>query len=306
MKKYRNVLFLYNPNSGKGQITNYLDEITKTLSPSCGNLEVYQTRAPLDGMNKVQTDAGRYDLVICAGGDGTLSEVVSGMMQLEKRPPIGFIPAGSTNDTRSGFRLPRNILDAAGVCVDGTPFQADVGRFNDEYFTYVASLGSLSAVSCFTSQEMKRILGHGAYLIEGIKQLIRMESYEMRVETDGQTIEGDFFLGLVTNSMSVGGFEGITGGCVDLQDGLFEVALLRRPHNILEFSREVDQMLIHNKEDREVLDDLVVRFKTKKLSFSSKTPVQWVRDGENGGKHKQAQIEVIQKAVTIMSALPDR
>ena len=297
-----NILFVYNPNSGKGHITGHVDEIAKILSTGGRAVDAYGTKCPLDAMNKVQCDAGNYDLVVCAGGDGTLSEVVSGMMHRKQKIPIGFIPIGSTNDTRSGFGLPKDILEAARLCLNGIPFRTDVGRFNDEYFTYVAALGSLSAVSCFTSQDMKRILGHGAYLVEGIRQLLKMESCEMQVEFDNKVIEGDFFLGLVTNSMSVGGFEGITGRHVDLQDGLFEVALLRKPRSILDFTREIDMMLIHNKEDRQILDDVVVRFRTDHVIFRSEAPVQWVRDGENGGKHRTAEIEVCKKAVTIISA----
>lgn len=303
MNENKDILFIYNPNSGKGKITMRLHEIREILQAAGGRVDVYGTKAPLDAMNKVQAEANRYGMVVCGGGDGTLSEVVSGMMHLQERVPIGFIPAGSTNDTRSGFGLPKNILEAARLCVNGRPFQTDVGKFNDEYFTYVASLGSLSAVSCFTSQEMKRILGHGAYLLEGIKQLLKMESYEMEVQFQDTVISGEFFLGLVTNAMSVAGFEGITGGSVDLADGVFEVALLKKPSNIMEFGREVNKMLIKKKEDRQVLDDVVIRFKTDHLVIRSDKPIQWVRDGENGGNHKKAEISVCKKAVTIMSAL---
>ncbi len=303
MNENKDILFIYNPNSGKGKITMRLQEIREILQAAGGRVDVYGTKAPLDAMNKVQAEANRYGMVVCGGGDGTLSEVVSGMMHLQERVPIGFIPAGSTNDTRSGFGLPKNILEAARLCVNGRPFQTDVGKFNDEYFTYVASLGSLSAVSCFTSQEMKRILGHGAYLLEGIKQLLKMESYEMEVQFQDTVISGEFFLGLITNAMSVAGFEGITGGSVDLADGVFEVALLKKPANIMEFGREVNKMLIKKKEDRQVLDDVVIRFKTDHLVIRSDKPIQWVRDGENGGNHKRAEISVCKKAVTIMSAL---
>ena len=297
------ILFIYNPNSGKGNIREHIGELTGILGSKGADVTVYDTKGPLDAMNKVMSSAAGYDLVVCAGGDGTLSEVVSGMMHAKQQVPIGFIPVGSTNDTRGGFGLPKDMREAARVCLEGHPFQADVGRFNDEYFTYVASLGSLSAVSCFTSQDMKRILGHGAYLVEGIRQLLKMESCEMTVEFDGTSISGDFFLGLVTNAVSVGGFEGITGGNVDLQDGMFEVALLKKPRNILEFTREVDMMLIHNQEDRQILDDVVIKFRTDHVIFRSQSPVQWVRDGENGGRHRTAEISVLNRAVTIMSAI---
>ena len=300
-----NILFIYNPNSGKGRIAEYLDGIKEILTEGGRNIDIYKTKGAQDAMFKVQKDAAGYDLVVCAGGDGTLSEVVSGMMHLKNRVPIGFIPAGSTNDSRLGFGLPKDILEAAPVCVEGVPFETDVGRFNDEYFIYIASLGALSSVACFTPPDMKRLLGHGAYVIEGFKQLIRMESSEMTVEFDGQEIKGDFFLGFVSNSMTVGGFEGIMGGDVDLQDGLFEVTLFKRINNIMDFTMEVDKMLIHNKPDGPELDDVIVRFKTGKVKFLSDKPIQWVRDGENGGEHKVAEIEVCRKAVTIMSARKD-
>ncbi|MCF0228598.1 MAG: YegS/Rv2252/BmrU family lipid kinase [Parasporobacterium sp.] len=295
------ILFVYNPNSGKGRIAACAEEITGYFSDNGYEVDVYATKGPLDGRNKVQNCAKDYSRVVCSGGDGTLSEVISGIMESPVKVPVGFIPMGSTNDTSLGFRLPKDYMKAADICINGHPYQADVGRFNDEYFTYVASLGSLSAVSCFTPQEMKRVLGHGAYLIEGIKQLINMESYELTVSFNGKIITGDFFLGMITNSMSVGGFAGLTGPSVDLQDGLFEVALLKRPHNIAEFSREIDLMLIRNNEDREILDDAVLKFKTDKVTFSSGKAVQWVRDGENGGKHKEAVIEVCNKAITVMT-----
>ena len=298
----KDILFIYNPNSGKGKISRYRDDIIDILAQSGRKVVPYETKASLDALNEVQTHAQEYSMVVCAGGDGTLSEVVSGMMQLEEKVPIGFIPAGSTNDTRPGFGLPKDILEAARLCINGTPFLTDVGRFNEEYFTYVASLGSISAVSCFTSQDLKRIFGHGAYWIEAIKQVIKMESYDMEVEFGDTRLQGEFVLGLVMNAVCVGGFEGISGRSVDLADGVFEVALIKKPQNILEIGRAIDLMLIHNKEEWEILDDVVIRFKTDKLTIRSDKPVQWVRDGENGGKHKTAEIEVCPRAVTIMSS----
>ena len=298
MKK---ILFIYNPNSGNGRISKHADELKQMFIEPGNIVDTYVTKGPLDAQGKVIRDARQYDLVICAGGDGTLSEVVSGMMDADRRVPIGFIPAGSTNDTRTGFGLPKDIIRAARICLTGTEFETDVGRFNNEYFAYVASLGSVSAVSCFTPQELKRIWGYSAYFITGLKKLIEMESYDMEVEFDGNKIEGNFFMGSVSNAFTVGGFEGLTGGNVDLQDGLFEVCLFRRPNNIIEVSKEIDRLLIHNKTDRQILDDVVLRFKAQNVIFRSDDPVQWVRDGENGGKHKEAVIEVCNKAVTIIS-----
>ena len=299
MKK---ILFIYNPKSGKGKISRYVGDISGYFENQGCQVDTYCTNAALDGQNAAYRGSGKYDLIVCSGGDGTLSEIVSGVMESGIQTPIGFIPSGSTNDTRIGLGIPKDIMAAAQTCLEGTEFQVDVGKFNDEYFTYVASLGSLSAVSCFTPQSMKNILGHGAYIVEGIKELIKMDSCELQICFEDHVIEGNFFLGMITNSMSVGGFQGITGAHVDLQDGMFEVCMLRKPDNLGDLGKEVDRLFIHNKDDSEILNDAVLKFKTDKVIFRSDTPVQWVRDGENGGKHKEAVIEVCRKAVTIMSS----
>ena len=300
MKK---ILFIYNPKSGKGKISRYVGDISAYFESQGCQVDTHCTCAALDGQNVACARAGDYDLLVCSGGDGTLSEIVSGVMESGRNIPIGFIPTGSTNDTRPGFGIPKkDIMGAARLCLEGVPYQVDVGKFNNEYFTYVASLGSLSAVSCFTPQKLKSIMGHSAYIVEGIKELIKMDSYNMQICFDDQVIEGDFFLGLVTNSLQVGGFQGITGAHVDLQDGMFEVCLVKRPSKVGDLGKEVDKLFIHNRDEIQLENDVVIRFKTNKVVFRSDAPVQWVRDGENGGKHNEAAIEVCPKAVTIMSS----
>ena len=297
----KKLLLIYNPNSGKGRFKEHLDDCLKIFKDSGYDPEVYETKAPLDAEAYVSDHAHEFDRLVCAGGDGTLSEVVSGMMRSRKRIPIGMIAAGSQNDSAVGFKWPKDIKKAAALSISGREFLSDVGRLNDEYFTYVASFGALSAISCFTSQKAKKVLGVGAYLAEGVKQLLKMESYNMTVRFNDNEINGDFYLGLVTNAMSVGGFKGIAGNDVDLQDGLFEVLLLKKPDNIIEFSREVDSVLIHNKDNGEILTAPVIRFKTDKVEFISEEPVQWVRDGENGGRHEKAVILNDQRAVSFIT-----
>ncbi len=302
MKK---VFFVYNPNAGKGRVVSNIHPIKAAFAKHGWDLDIYATKAPLDGKREIIERARDYDRIVCAGGDGTLSETVSAMMCLNEkdRKIIGFLPTGSTNDSGKSFGLPKNILDGVEVVAGGKAFAVDVGSFNVDYFTYVASFGKLSAVSCFTSQEKKRKFGYAAYISEGVKALIKLESYNMAVsyedvEGNLHKEEGDYFLGMVANTFSVGGFKGITGNSVNLQDGLFEVILLKRPKNIFGFAKQVNNMLLSSNKDKSTAE--VRKFKAKRISFSSDEEVQWVIDGENGGKHDFVNIQNNPRAVQIM------
>ncbi len=301
----KKVLFIYNPNAGKSMIPKHLDEVTDIFEKEGFSVGLYRTQRPGDGKKEVIEKAELFDLIVCSGGDGTLSEVVSGMMHFpkEKRLPIGFIPAGSTNDTGKSYRLPASIHDAARIAVGGKPFTTDIGHFNDTYFTYVASLGRLSAVSCFTPQKIKRRWGYLAYLVEGIRVLLHLDAYDLKItyeteEGEEKVIEDNFFLGMVTNTYSVGGFSGITGGHIDLQDGLFEVVLCKRPRNLGQFSQLLDNLFLAPNKDWS--NDMVTKFKTGKIRIESENDVQWVIDGENAGKHQSVSIWNDQQAIDIM------
>lgn len=298
-------LFVYNPNAGKGKIAAHLDDVVGILEQDGSTIEVYRTKAPLDGKDYVISNIDRFNKVVCSGGDGTLSEIVSAMMEVssEKRVPIGFIPTGSTNDTGKSYGLPLDIKEAAHIAATGKPFSTDIGKMNDDYFTYVASFGKLSAVSCFTPQEEKRAFGYGAYMVEGLKALLKMESYELTIEyidenDDLHKESGNYYLGMVTNTLSVGGFNGITGNKVALNDGLFEVILLKRPKNIIDFSKQIDNVLLQP--DKDLSNEVVKKFKAKKINFTSDNDVQWVIDGENGGLHKVVHIDNSHNAVQIL------
>lgn len=301
----KRLLFIYNPNAGKGVIPKHLDEVTEVFEKAGYAVGLHRTRGARDGARKVETSSYVFDRVVCSGGDGTLSEVVSGMMSLpkEKRIPVGFIPAGSTNDTGKSYGLPASIREAAEISVSGTLFSTDIGHFNDTYFTYVASFGKLSAVSCFTSQDIKRRWGHFGYIKEGLKVLLHLDAYDLRVTYEDengkeQKAEGNFFLGMVTNALSVGGFAGITGESVDLQDGLYEVILCKRPRHLGQLSMLINDLLLAP--SKEMSTELVTRFKASRIHLSCKDDVQWVLDGENAGKHKDVSIYNDTRAVDIV------
>ena len=292
MKK---LLFVVNGHSGKGQIKNKLLDIIDIMIKEGYHVQVHTTQEREDATKVVREQAKYYDLVVCSGGDGTLDEAVTGMMQSEVRTPLGYIPAGSTNDFANSLEIPKDMIQAAKTAVLGVPFSCDVGEFNGDYFIYVAAFGIFTDVSYATSQELKNALGHVAYILEGAKRLYTIKTYHMRVEYDGNEIEGDFLLGMITNSTSVGGFKNMTGKDVKLDDGMFEVTLIHKPKNIIELNTIIASL--RNLKDE---TDLIDSFRAESVKFYSEEEIPWTLDGEFGGDHKEVQIKDHCKAVDIM------
>ena len=282
MKK---LLFVINGHSGKGQIKNRLLEIIDVMVQEGYQVTVHTTQAREDATNVVREQAKDYDLIVCSGGDGTLDETVTGLMQSGEKVPIGYIPAGSTNDFANSLKIPKNMLHAGKTAVTGRRFPCDVGEFNGDFFIYVAAFGIFTDVSYATSQELKNVLGHVAYILEGAKRLHTIKSYHMRVEYDGQETEGDFLLGMITNSTSVGGFKGMTGKNVKLDDGLFEVTLIHKPKNIIELN-EIIASLTNLKDTTDLIDS----FRADEVRFYAEEEIPWTLDGEFGGDHREVLI----------------
>ena len=295
MKK---IYFIYNPHAGKEQIGPKLNEIIRTLAEKDNELTVVPTVGHLDAQNRIEHLKEEYDLVVCSGGDGTLDEVVTGMMKRpkEKRIPIGYIPAGTTNDFAKSLEIPRNMPEAAKAAMSGKPFACDIGSFNEDFFVYIASFGIFTEVSYSTKQEMKNVLGHMAYVLEGMKSLYNIKSYKMRVSSDEMEFEGDFLFGMITNSKSVGGFKGIVKGNVEFDDGVYEATFIKRPKNPLELQEILTSLLIE-----EIDSNYMYSFKTRKLVIEAEESVSWTLDGEFGGEHHQVIIENNQKAVEIIA-----
>ena len=237
MDMKKKLLFVFNPCSGKAQIKNQLLDIVDTMVKADYEVTIYPTQCAGDAKEKVEAYAGNYDLVVCSGGDGTLDEVVTGMMQCKAKVPLGYIPAGSTNDFASSLGIPKDMEKAAEAAVIGKPFPCDVGLFNGDYFVYVAAFGLFTEVSYKTSQEWKNVLGHAAYILEGAKCLHDIPSFMMQVEYNNMRIQDEFIYGMITNSTSVGGFKGMTGKDVLLEieiQGALQVKE-KRPDTLLVF-----------------------------------------------------------------------
>lgn len=292
MKK---LLFIYNAHSGKGTIKAKLSDIVDMMVKKGYCVTIYPTQSRGDATGIVAQAAKDFDLIVCSGGDGTLDEVVTGMMHASKQKPIGYIPTGSTNDFANSLMIPKNMQKAAEIAVSGECFACDVGQFNDNNFIYVAAFGIFTEVSYQTSQELKNLLGHAAYILEGAKSLRDITAYQMRVEYEEHVLEGDFIYGMVSNSVSVGGFKQIAGKNVLLDDGVFEVTLIRHPKNPLELNEIITSLLT-----RVDNSDLIYSFKTDSIRFYTEMEVPWTLDGEFGGVHTQVEIKNRRQAIEIM------
>ena len=295
MENKKKLLFVFNPFSGKAQIKNQLLDIVDTMVKAGYEVTIYPTQAQGDAVHKIKEEAGDYQLVVCSGGDGTLDEVVTGMMHAEKKVPLGYIPAGSTNDFASSLGIPKDMVKAAETAVRGVPFDCDIGAFNRDYFVYVAAFGLFTTVSYKTSQEWKNVLGHAAYILEGVRSLHEIPSYRMQVEYDNIRLQDEFIYGMISNSTSVGGFKGMTGKDVLLDDGVFEVTLIKKPRNPIELN-EIIASLINLVDDT----DMVYSFKTGRVTLTAAGQVPWTLDGEFGGDHEVVTVDNLCRAVQII------
>ena len=288
------LLFIFNPHSGKGQIKNNLVDIVDIMVKAGYDVTIYTTQARADATRKVMEEAANFDRIVCSGGDGTLDGVVTGLIKSDTNTPIGYIPAGSTNDFANSLGIPKEMVKAAEVAVGKNPFPCDIGDFNSDTFVYVAAFGLFTEVSYKTSQQLKNIFGHVAYIMEGAKHLHDILSYNMQVEYEEHVFQDEFIYGMVTNSVSVGGFKGMTGTDVKLDDGVFEVTLIKKPHNPIELN-EILACLTNMIDD----SDLIYSFKTNEVKITAREQIAWTLDGEFGGEHEEVIIRNLNKRVTI-------
>ena len=292
----RDVLLIINPTSGKMTAKTGTFEIVNTLSALGVIPNIYITQKALDAKNIVRETADRYESVICCGGDGTLNEVISGMIEGKHATPIGYIPCGTTNDYASALAIPKSLTAAAEISVTGIPTAQDIGRFcGKRYFTYIASFGMLTSVSYATPQNLKNVLGHLAYLIEGAKSLTEIKSYRVRIETENGIKEDNYLFGAVTNTNSIGGICKLSPDQVDLHDGRFESFFIRYPKKLTELNLILN-CLRTSTPDPEVIDC----FSSARFKIVSETSIAWTTDGEFAGEFTEATVENLPNAATIL------
>ena len=277
----KRVLFVINPVAGTMKAKPHLMKILQTLSDGDLSVTVYTTRAKGDASAYVAAHAGEYDEIVCCGGDGTLSETISGLINADLDIPIGYIPAGSTNDLARTLGLPTDIEKAAENIVKGVPTGFDIGLINGKKtFSYVASFGAFTRTSYATPQSMKNVLGHLAYILSGVKELGKIEKYDMTVEAGAEKLRGELIFGAVTNSLSVAGIFKLSPSRVSLNDGKFEVLLIRTPKDIVELGRIVSHIT-----DGSYEDPNLVFIQTDRIAVSCAKSSPWTVDGEFGGNY---------------------
>ena len=297
MKK---LLLVYNPRAGKEMLKPRLSDVLDIFVKAGYEVTVHPTQAYRDAYYQIKEyEVGKYDLIACSGGDGTIDEVATGMMKRREMGkdvvPVGYIPAGTTNDFAKSLHIPRKPLAAADNAVKGVPFPCDIGKFNDSVFVYIAAFGIFTDVSYETDQAVKNVLGHMAYILEGAKRIFNIPSYKIKVEHDGEVIEDEFIFGMVTNSRSVGGFSNMVGKNLVFDDGLFEVTLIKTPKNPIALQEIIAALLIEQVDTKHMYT-----FKTRKITFDSVEEIPWTLDGEFGGEQDYVEIENVQKAMEIM------
>lgn len=297
MKK---LLYIYNPAAGRRTAKASLSDVVEVFSRQGYEITVHPTQGRGDATRTVLEDGGGFDRVVCCGGDGTLNETVQGLLALpaDKRPVLGYIPAGTTNDFSRTLELPRTLPELAEAAGAGAPRPIDVGEAAGRPFTYVAAFGLFTDVSYSTPQANKNLLGHFAYLLEGMGRLASIPSYHMKVSTrSGTEVEGDFIYGMVGNTVSVGGLVNLPRDKVLLDDGRFEVILIRQPKTAKDWQSILTALTtLELSKDGE---GAVVGFSAEEVTFACDAPVAWTVDGEFGGEQQITTVKNLPRALTI-------
>lgn len=292
MKK---MLFIYNPMAGKEQIKNKLSDIVQILCKGGFEVMIFATQGKEDATNIVKERGEEFDYIVCSGGDGTMNEVATGLMQIDKKPICGYIPAGTVNDFASSLKIPKIMKKAAQLITEGSVFKCDLGQFNDRYFTYVSGFGAFTEVSYQTPQEWKNTLGKAAYFIEALKHIAEIKTHHMKIEYDGNVIEDNFILGLVSNSVSVAGYKAYSKMNIMMDDGLFEALFIKEIRNPLELQATLNALM-----SKKFDSERIFQFSSSQITISSDDDVQWTLDGEDGGIFNKVTMTNHQYALPIL------
>lgn len=297
-KNMKRMYFIFNLLAGKAVIGDKLADIIDAFTKAGYEVTTRPTQDNGDAtLSATYACSENYDIIVCAGGDGTLSQCLFGVMKSQRRIPIGYIPAGSTNDFAKGLGIPKGIMESVQWIINGTPMPCDVGSFNDAFFTYIVAFGAFTNVTYETSQPIKNLFGHSAYILNGLMQLTNIRAKHMKIEYDNVVLEDDFIFGMVTNSSSVAGLLSMNDFLLD--DGVFEVTLIKKPANPVQLQK-IFHSLLNIKE--EIDKDYIKFFRTDKITFTSLNdePITWTLDGEYGGNAPVNTVVNNKKAVSFI------
>ncbi len=291
----RRCMLILNPKAGKGKVKSALLSLVEGFFSMDYIVTCFPTAYKCHATELILEYGKEYDLIACSGGDGTLNEVISGMMMIEKRLPLAYIPSGTVNDFANTLHLTSNVSKAMEKFKNEERFDCDICSFNQSYFTYVAAFGAFTEVSYHTPQATKNTLGRMAYFLEGFKQLTKITTYHMRITAPDLIIEDDFAFGAITNARSVAGFQTVNTKNAKLDDGEFEVLLIRMPQNPLDLQIIISALL-----KQEINEKFMEFFTASSLSIESDPDACWTLDGEEGGNPEQIQITIKNKAITFL------
>ena len=291
----KQMLFILNPCAGTRKANKVLVDILTVFNRAGYDVHTYITAKQKDAVAAVKNLGAGMDLVVCCGGDGTFNETVSGLLETGLDVPLGYIPAGSTNDFANSLKLPADPVAAARRIIEGTAEPLDVGLFGNRYFSYVASFGAFTKASYATPQNIKNALGHTAYLLEGIRELSQIRKTRVRLELDGEIIEDDYLFGAVCNATSLGGILTLDPNQVDLGDGMFEVLLVRAPRDLIEITECIAAV------QKQQYNCRMMTFRSAKaVTITADSDMFWTLDGEKAAGHSAVTVTNLHHAIRLV------
>ena len=293
----KSIYFIFNMKSGKAAIASKLACVIDEFTKADFEVTVHPTQSRGDAADAaLYACKNAYDLIVCSGGDGTLNEVIQGVMMAENKLPIGYLPTGSTNDFAKSAGISTRIGQAVKTVIGGKPRYFDMGKLNDRSFTYIAAFGAFIEVTYETPQNMKNVLGHAAYILNGILHVGKIRSHHIKVTANDQQFEDDYIFGMITNSSSVAGLLSLDDFLCD--DGLFEVTLIKRPSGPLALQKTIKGILnLENDLDTKYIKS----FRASNVKFECEDKINWTVDGEFGGALNCAEVVNFNRAVQIIT-----
>jgi YegS/Rv2252/BmrU family lipid kinase len=292
MKK---LLLILNPFSGQKKANKYLPEIIQMFNEAGYETSVHVTSGHGDATRAVMRQGADKDLIVCCGGDGTMNETITGILNAGLEVPLGYIPSGTTNDFASSLKLSHNVLQAVQDILLGEPVPYDVGKFADRYFSYVASFGAFTKSSYIVPQNVKNALGHAAYVLGGISEISQIRNEHLRLEIDGQVVEDDFLFGAICNSTSIGGILTLDPKVVDMADGYMEILLVRAARNLTELAECITAV------QAQTYNCAMITFRSaRSVKIYADPGMNWTLDGEKEDGHEEVNVENLHHAVRIV------
>lgn len=291
----KNMLFIINPFAGQKKGGKHLSDMLLELSKAGLDPIVHITTGQGDATVAAEKYAKDVDLVVCCGGDGTLNETITGVLRAGADTPIGYVPAGTTNDFAANLGLSGNPVQAVTDILEGEPTPYDVGRFNSRYFSYVASFGAFTRSSYNVPQNIKNALGHTAYVLGGISEISQIRKEHIRMEIDGQVVEDDFLFGAICNSTSIGGILTLDPKQVDLGDGLLEVMLVRSARNLAEIGECISAV-----QNQTYNCEMITFRSARQIKITADPEMPWTLDGEREDGHQEIMVENLHHAIRMV------